>query len=63
MASNLAATIVHKSRAAEFAAVQTLREYEGGWEEAEPLECAAFPRFGLAVCRKLCSLRAVKTAT
>jgi hypothetical protein len=37
-----------KSKAAECAAFQTLREYEGGWEVAKPLDCAAYPRFGFA---------------
>jgi hypothetical protein len=36
------------SGAAEYAALQTLREHEDAWELAKPLDCAASPRFGLA---------------
>jgi hypothetical protein len=36
-----------KSKAAECAAIQTLRELAGARELAKPLDCAAFPRFGL----------------
>jgi multidrug efflux system outer membrane protein len=39
-------TDAHKSKAAEYAALQTVREYEDVRELAKPLDCAAFPRFG-----------------
>jgi tryptophan synthase alpha chain len=36
------------SKAVECATLQMLRELEDGWEAAKPLDCAAYPRFGLA---------------